>query len=169
MNVIVYTTPTCPYCYQTKQFLTQKGVRFVEKNVAADHQAAMEMIRISGQQGVPVTSVDGQVVVGFNQPLLMELLNRARPRLGASVADASSQARSPSDLPASGAYVGGVKPGSAAERAGLRKGDVITALAGQPVHGAAELHRLVGSMPAGRDVSILYVRDGKRRETQAHL
>jgi glutaredoxin 3 len=58
MKVTVYTTPTCGYCYQAKQFLQRQGVSFVEKNVAADRRAAMEMVRISGQQGVPVIAVD---------------------------------------------------------------------------------------------------------------
>ncbi|NIV28655.1 MAG: NrdH-redoxin, partial [Anaerolineae bacterium] len=68
MDVVVYSTPTCGYCHQAKQFLAQQGVPFVEKNVAADRRAATEMVRLSGQQGVPVITVDGQVVVGFDQP-----------------------------------------------------------------------------------------------------
>ena len=77
---------------------------FVEKNVAANRQAAMEMVRISGQQGVPVITIDDQVVVGFNQPRLMQLL---RPRLGASIADAASQVQRHPGIPASGALVNG--------------------------------------------------------------
>jgi S1-C subfamily serine protease len=151
-------------------------VPFVEKNVAADRQAAMEMIHASGQQGVPVIIVDGQPVVGFNQPRLRELLAQAQrtqpskgPKLGAAVADAVSQRHKIAGIPASGAYVGRVRPGSAAERAGLRTGDVITALGGQKVGGATDIDRLVSQLPPGRDVLLTYVRDGQERSTPVRL
>jgi glutaredoxin 3 len=170
MNVTVYSTPTCGYCQQAKAFLSRQGVRFVEKNVAADRRAAEEMIRVSGQQGVPVITVDGEVVIGFNQPRLMQLLQRqARPKLGASIADAASQRRKHPGIPATGAFVGQVRKGSPAERAGLRRGDVITALGGQPVARAEDVHRLVPQMPSGREVSLTYVRDGQEQDTLVRL
>jgi glutaredoxin 3 len=169
MNVTIYTTPTCGYCAQAKQFLTRQGIPFLEKNVAADRQAAMEMVRISGQQGVPVITVDGQVVVGFNQPRLMQLLKNTKPKLGAAIADASSQARTNANLPTSGAYVGRVRSGSPAERAGLRRGDVITALGGQPIIVSDDVERLVSQMPRGRDVSLTYVRAGQEYDTLVRL
>jgi S1-C subfamily serine protease len=141
-------------------------VPFVEKNVAANHQAAMEMIQISGQQGVPVITIDGQVVIGFNQPRLMELL---KPKLGASVADAASQRKKHPGIPAAGAFVGRVRPGSAADKAGLKKGDVIVALGGQRVGKANDLHRLISEMPKGRDLSLTYVRDGRQHDTLVRL
>jgi S1-C subfamily serine protease len=141
----------------------------VEKNVAADRQAAMEMVRVSGQQGVPVITVDGQVVIGFNQPRLVQLLQHARPKFGTSIADAASQVQKHPGIPPSGAYVGQVRPGSPAEQAGLRAGDVITALGGQPVQRAADLHGLISQMPKGRDVSLTYVRDGQKRDTLVRL
>jgi S1-C subfamily serine protease len=144
----------------------------VEKNVAANRQAAMEMVRVSGQQGVPVITVDGQVVVGFDQRRLRQLLKRsgqARPALGISIADAASQARKRSGIPSTGAYVGRVRSGSAADRAGLRSGDVIKALGGQPVERAADLHRLIPQMPTGRDVSLVYVRNKKEHDTLVRM
>jgi serine protease Do len=144
----------------------------VEKNVAADRKAAMEMIQVSGQQGVPVITVDGQVVIGFNQPRLMQLIqqgHRARPKLGASIADAASQVSKHPGIPASGAYVGKVRPGSPAERAGLHTGDVITALGGQPVTCVADLHHLVSEMPKGRDVSLTFVRNSREQDTLVRL
>jgi len=144
-------------------------VPFVEKNVAADRQAATEMVQISGQQGVPVITVDGQPVVGFNQPQLMQLLKQRKPKLGASIADAASQAQKHPGIPTSGAFVGRVRAGSAAEQAGLRQGDVITALGGQPIIQAADVHKLVSQLPAGRDVPLTYVRDGQEQSTLVRL
>jgi S1-C subfamily serine protease len=137
--------------------------------VGLDRQAALEMVQLSGQQGVPVITVDGEVVVGFNVPRLTQLLDRSGPKLGASVADAALQVRKVPGIPSSGAYVGNVRAGSAAEQAGLRKGDVITALGGEHVQDAARLHRPLREMPKGRDVSLTYVRDGRTRETQVRL
>ena len=129
----------------------------------------MEMIQVSGQQGVSVITVDGDVVVGFNQPRLIQLIKQSKPKLGASIADAASQARKHPGIPKSGAYVGKVRPGSPADRAGLRQGDVITALGGQPVTRAADLHQLIPQMPKGRDVSLTYVRNGQERDALVRL
>jgi S1-C subfamily serine protease len=130
------------------------------------------MVRVSGQQGVPVITVDGQVVIGFNQPRLVQLLSRAGeagPKLGASIADAVSQVQKHPGIPSSGAYVGRVRSGSAAERAGLRPGDVITALGGQPVVRAQDVYRLMPHMPQGHDVSLTYVRGGHEQDTLVRL
>jgi glutaredoxin 3 len=73
-QVIVYTTPTCHFCNAVKDFLTEKKVSYKEINVQADAQAADDMIRKSGQMGVPVIDIDDQIVIGFNKPKLEELL-----------------------------------------------------------------------------------------------
>lgn len=75
MNVIVYTTPTCPWCTRAKEYLKYKEVRFKEVNVAEDRQGAIEMIRKSGQRGVPVIDINGHIVVGFNQAEIDRLLS----------------------------------------------------------------------------------------------
>jgi glutaredoxin-like YruB-family protein len=74
-KVVVYTTPTCPYCKRAKDYLTQKGIDYVEYNVALDRDKAQEMIQKSGQMGVPVIVIGDEVVVGFNQVLLDKLLS----------------------------------------------------------------------------------------------
>jgi len=74
-KVVVYSTPTCPYCKRAKDYLSRKGISYVEYNVAADREKAHEMIQKSGQMGVPVIIINGEVVMGFNQALLDKLLS----------------------------------------------------------------------------------------------
>jgi glutaredoxin-like YruB-family protein len=73
-KVVVYSTPTCPWCKKAKEYLTQKGIAYTDINVATDRNAAKEMIKKSGQMSVPVIMVDDEIVVGFNQPQLDKLL-----------------------------------------------------------------------------------------------
>lgn len=74
-KVVVYSTPTCPYCYMAKDFLKEKGIEFEDVNVAADREKAAEMVKKSGQQGVPVIDVDGKIIIGFNKEELIKALN----------------------------------------------------------------------------------------------
>lgn len=134
--------------------------------MSADPAAAQEMVRLSGQQGVPVIVVDGQVVVGFNQARLDQLLAAAprRASLGVAVADAAKH------LPgASGAYVGRVSPGSPGERAGLRVADVIVELAGRPVRQAADLEALLAGLRAGAGVNMTFQRGGQTLRAEVAL
>lgn len=75
-NVTVYSTPTCPWCTRAKSYLTEIGVPFEEKDVSVDVAAAREMVKMSGQIGVPVLSIDGNVVVGFDKKRIDELLGQ---------------------------------------------------------------------------------------------
>ena len=74
-KVVIYTTPTWPYCHRAKEYLSRKGIPFVEYNVAEDSEKAKEMIEKSKQMGVPVIIVDNEVFVGFNQAKLDSLLS----------------------------------------------------------------------------------------------
>lgn len=74
MTVKVYSTPTCPYCKLTKDFLKEKGIAFADIDVSADPAAANEMVKKSGQMGVPVADIDGQIIVGWNKAALEEAL-----------------------------------------------------------------------------------------------
>jgi glutaredoxin-like YruB-family protein len=74
MNVKIYTTPTCPYCKLTKDFFKENGIEYTEVDVAADSAAANEMVKLSGQMGVPVIDIDGQIIVGWNKSALEEAL-----------------------------------------------------------------------------------------------
>ena len=73
-NVTIYSTPTCGWCRIAKQFFQHYNVEFKEIDVAGDQAALKEMVQKSGQMGVPVIDVEGDIIVGFNQPKLMELL-----------------------------------------------------------------------------------------------
>lgn len=74
MEVKVYSTPTCPYCKMAKQHLSSKGIAFQDIDVSADTASAEEMVKISGQMGVPVITIDGQVVVGFDKARIDSLI-----------------------------------------------------------------------------------------------
>ena len=73
-RVIVFSTPTCPHCRSAKQYLAQKGVRFTDVDVSRDASAARDMVRVSGQQGVPVITINGRPVVGFDRQKIDRLL-----------------------------------------------------------------------------------------------
>ena len=68
MAVVLYSTPTCGYCNKAKDYLKSKNVPFQEYNVAQDMRRADEMVKKSGQMGVPVLDVNGKIIIGFNQP-----------------------------------------------------------------------------------------------------
>ncbi len=74
-KVIVYSTPTCHFCHMAKDFFAEKGVAFEDFDVAQNLEKRKEMVEKSGQMGVPVIVIKDQVVVGFNKPKIMELLD----------------------------------------------------------------------------------------------
>jgi len=69
-DIIVYSTPTCPYCKMVKAFLNEKGVEFKDIDVSADRDAAKKMIDKSGQMGVPQIEINDKIIVGFNKEAL---------------------------------------------------------------------------------------------------
>ena len=157
---IVYTTSTCPYCHYVKDFLNREGIKFQEKNVEIDRKAAQDMVNLTGQQGVPVTVIAGQTIIGFNQPALKTAVGKLRAningngvRLGASVADASTILARQGKTARSGAILGQVASGSTASKAGLREGDIIVRLNGQAVSGPTDLAKALqnlGSQPVSQ-------------------
>ena len=162
MNVVVYSTPTCPYCYQVKDFLSQKGVKFTEYDVSTNRTAAEEMVRKSGQTGVPVITVGDQVIVGFDRSRLEQLLtsrnNGQRVRFGLQIADATRVAKTKGLTPVSGAFVGGVKPASPGEKAGIRKGDIITRFNSQSIRNAEDLENVLSQLARGSQAVITIMR-----------
>jgi glutaredoxin 3 len=77
-KIIVYSTPTCPYCSLVKDYLNQKGVEFEEKDVSVDRVAAREMIERSGEMGVPQIDINGTIVVGFNRDAIDSELSKIK-------------------------------------------------------------------------------------------
>ena len=73
-TVTIYSTPTCHFCHAAKDFFTEHGVKFSDYNVATDLERRKEMITKSGQMGVPVIYVGDDLVVGFDESRLKELL-----------------------------------------------------------------------------------------------
>ncbi|MBZ9572974.1 thioredoxin family protein [Patescibacteria group bacterium] len=73
-KVKVFTTQICPYCVALKEFLKEHNIEFEEINVSEDLKAQKEMIEKSGQMGVPVVEIDGEIVVGFDREKITKLL-----------------------------------------------------------------------------------------------
>ena len=78
MAISVYTTATCTYCRQVKDFLRDRGVRFTEYDIARDTRKGEEMMHKSRQAAVPVIDYNGSIVVGFDRGRLEQLIHRAR-------------------------------------------------------------------------------------------
>ena len=72
--VKVYSTPTCVYCKTLKEYLTNNDIKFQEIDVSKDKKELQEMIKKSGQMGVPVTEVNGEIVIGFDKDKIDKLL-----------------------------------------------------------------------------------------------
>jgi glutaredoxin 3 len=75
MNITVYSTEACPWCTRAKDYLKANNIKFKEVNVAKDRAGAMEMIKKSGQMGVPVLDLNGTIIVGFDKEKIDTLLN----------------------------------------------------------------------------------------------
>lgn len=74
-TVKIYSTPTCVYCKMAKEFFAKNNIAYQEFNVAEDEKAREEMVHKSGQLGVPVIDVDGEILIGFNAGTLKKALN----------------------------------------------------------------------------------------------
>ena len=130
------------------------------------------MVRLSGQRGVPVIVVDGQVIVGFDRPRLEQALATGavgrptggarqaggRVQFGASIADAATILRKQGQIPVFGAYVGRVAPGSPAQQAGLQTGDVITELNLRPITRAEDVSTALAGLHPGDRVVVVFSR-----------
>ncbi len=74
-KVIIYSTPTCPYCEMVKEYFKKNNIQYENYDVSADEEKAKEMIQKSHQMGVPVIDIDGEIIVGFDRPTIEKALN----------------------------------------------------------------------------------------------
>ena len=75
MQAKVYSTSTCPYCKLAKEYLSSKGIPYEDIDVSNDQEKAKEIVNISGQMGVPVIVINGEVVIGFDKGKIDSLLS----------------------------------------------------------------------------------------------
>lgn len=73
-NVTIYSTPVCHFCHAAKDFFQENNVAFTDNDVASDAVKRQEMIDLTGQMGVPVIKIGNDIVIGFDEPKLRELL-----------------------------------------------------------------------------------------------
>ena len=73
-NIIIYSTPACVHCHHLKDYLTEKGFTYQDIDVTKSLTAMQEALLKSGQQGVPVTDIEGKIIVGFDQEKVDEIL-----------------------------------------------------------------------------------------------
>ncbi len=76
MPVTVYTTTRCPYCVMLKNFLKEKEIAFLEVNVESNPEKMQQLIRTTGQMGVPQTEINGHWIIGFDPSSIMEALQK---------------------------------------------------------------------------------------------
>lgn len=76
-DVTIYTTPTCSFCKAAKAFFKEHNVAYTEHDVAADREKAQEMIQKSGQMGVPVIFIGSDMIIGFDEDRIKQLLSIA--------------------------------------------------------------------------------------------
>ncbi len=73
-TVTIYSTPVCHFCHAAKEFFTEHGVSYTEHDVASDVEKRKEMVDMTGQMGVPVIRIEDDVIIGYEEPKLQELL-----------------------------------------------------------------------------------------------
>jgi S1-C subfamily serine protease len=156
-----------------KGFLSQRGISFTEIDVSRDAAAAQDIARRTGRLAVPVTDIDGHLVVGFDQPQLEHYLSKAKPTaatpFGATVADAEKYTAAHGLRVVPGAYIGAVKPGLPAAVSGLKPGDIITRIDGMAVNNAADLDQVFSGLEKGARIRITFIRDGQPRQAEGLL
>lgn len=74
-SVTVYSAPWCGYCTAVKHYLQSKNITFTEKDVDEKREYAEEAVQKSGQMGIPVLDIDGQIIVGYDRPTIDRLLS----------------------------------------------------------------------------------------------
>ncbi|MBI2452548.1 glutathione S-transferase N-terminal domain-containing protein [Candidatus Pacearchaeota archaeon] len=74
-TILIYSTPYCPWCRRAKEFLKEHKIKFKNIDVSSNEKYAREMIQKSGQMGVPVIDINGEIIIGFDEERLKKALN----------------------------------------------------------------------------------------------
>ncbi len=127
--IVIYSTPTCPYCAMAKQFFAGMKIPVTEKDVSRDEEAAHEMMHKSGQIGVPVIEIRNTIIVGFDRPTVLRVLEqegvirkKAKAPEAATAKPAGKAAKPEKTTPAGKtAPAGKAKPGTKAKVAASSK------------------------------------------------
>ena len=155
-----------------KEFLSQRGAVFKEYDVSRDRAAAQELITKTGQTAVPVITINGETIIGFDRARLEQVLSRQprqRHSFGASIADASKITARQGSVVTFGAYVGKVRAGSVAERMGLKQGDIITELNMQNIAKAGDLESILSRLNPGSRISLVFLRGNKTLKAEGTM
>ena len=149
-----------------KEFLSQRGIGYQERDVSRNPAYAQELVNNTGQMGVPVTLINHQAVIGFDRAKLEQLLTQTqgvqRPSFGASIADASKITAKQGLGITLGAYIGKVRPGSVAQRIGLTSGDIIIEMNMKNIANASDLERALSGLNRGGRLSLVFLRGNKK-------
>jgi S1-C subfamily serine protease len=146
------------------------GVKYTELDVSRNREAAEEMVALTGQMGVPVTVIDGEFVIGFDQARLQAILSGTRERkplhFGLKIADADKVAQKQGSIPVFGAVIGEVSRGSLGERAGLVTGDIITQVNVWRVSNANDLQKALSGLKSGDIMTVMFLRGSESRKSE---
>ncbi len=92
MKIKIYSTPACTYCKMAKEYLSIHNIPFENVDVSIDAQAREDMVNKSGQLGVPVFDIDGQIVVGYNEQLISKMVGIGTTPDGTSTSTEEAEA-----------------------------------------------------------------------------
>ena len=155
-----------------KNYLTEKGVKYIEYDVASNTIAAQKMIRLTGQRGVPVTVINGEVIIGYDVIKIekaLRLQQLTRPLFGAAITDADRLTEGKDKTQTFGAYIGRVRPGSLADKLGLVTGDIVIDISGQSVCNASDMETILNLLPPGSQISLSYKRNGEIQKVRGNF
>ena len=147
-----------------KEYLSQKGITYNDRDVSHDPVAAQEMISRTGQRGVPVIVIDGQIIVGFDRPKLdaaLSNIGQQKSGFGIAIADTDKvKALFGSGITA-GAYIGRIRPGSKAADMGLQVGDIVLEINQYRIANAADLESVISRLRQGDRIALVILRGGQ--------
>ena len=153
-----------------KEFLSQRGIGFQERDVSRNPSYAEELVKSTGQMGVPVTIINTKAVIGFDRARLEQLLTQTqegqRLSFGASIADATKITAKQGSGITLGAYVGRVRLGSVAEKLGLTSGDIIIELNMKRITNADDLELALSVLNGGSRLSLVFLRGNRTITTE---